>query len=74
MLKAGKLKSCGNASRCIADIVMQENGLPSASIDTKGGFLVGNRAGNLQVTMDMGKPRFDWDKIPLSEKFGYPPY
>jgi diaminopimelate epimerase len=67
--EGGEVESCGNASRCIADIVMDETGLNSATIDTKGGFLVGTRAGKLQVTMDMGKPKFDWDQIPLSEKF-----
>jgi diaminopimelate epimerase len=67
--EGGEVESCGNASRCIADIVMDETGLNSVSIDTKGGFLVGTRAGKLQVTMDMGKPKFDWDQIPLSEKF-----
>jgi diaminopimelate epimerase len=67
--EGGEVESCGNASRCIADIVMDETGLDSVSIDTKGGFLVGTRAGKLQVTIDMGKPKFDWDQIPLSEKF-----
>jgi diaminopimelate epimerase len=67
--EGGEVESCGNASRCIADIVMNEKNADSATIDTKGGFLVGKRAGKLQVTIDMGKPKFDWDQIPLSEKF-----
>jgi diaminopimelate epimerase len=67
--EGGEVESCGNASRCIADIVMDENGSGSATIDTKGGFLVGTRAGKLKVTMDMGKPKFAWDQIPLAEKF-----
>jgi diaminopimelate epimerase len=67
--EGGEVESCGNASRCIADIIMQERGADAATIDTKGGFLVGKRMGTLQVSIDMGAPRFDWDKIPLSEKF-----
>jgi diaminopimelate epimerase len=67
--EGGEVESCGNASRCIADIVMDEKGSSSATIDTKGGFLLGKRAGKLMVTIDNGKPRFDWDQIPLSEKF-----
>jgi diaminopimelate epimerase len=67
--EGGEVESCGNASRCIADIIMDEKGEEAATIDTKGGFLVGRRAGKLQVTIDMGKPKFDWDLIPLSEKF-----
>ena len=67
--EGGEVESCGNASRCIADIVMEERGASSVTIDTKGGFLVGKRAGKLMVTIDQGTPRFDWDQIPLSEKF-----
>jgi diaminopimelate epimerase len=67
--EGGEVESCGNASRCIADIVMDEKGEDSATIYTKGGFLVGRQAGKLQVTIDMGKPKFNWDQIPLSEKF-----
>ena len=67
--EGGEVESCGNASRCIADIVMDERGSNSVTIDTKGGFLVGKRAGALMVTIDQGKPRFDWDQIPLAEKF-----
>jgi diaminopimelate epimerase len=67
--EGGEVESCGNASRCVADLVMTEKGTDKATIDTKGGFLVGTRAGHLMVTIDMGKPRFDWNQIPLSEKF-----
>jgi diaminopimelate epimerase len=67
--EGGEVESCGNASRCIADIVMNEKVATSATIETKGGFLMGQRAGKLMVTIDNGKPRFDWDQIPLSEKF-----
>ena len=67
--EGGEVQSCGNASRCIADIVMTERKSAATTIDTTGGFLVGQRAGHLSVRIDQGKPRFDWDKIPLSEKF-----
>jgi diaminopimelate epimerase len=67
--EGGEVQSCGNASRCIADIMMTERNIAATTIDTKGGLLVGQRAGHLQVRIDQGKPHFDWDKIPLSEKF-----
>jgi diaminopimelate epimerase len=67
--EGGEVQSCGNASRCIADIVMAENGSASATIDTKGGFLTAHQAGKLLVRIDQGKPRFDWKDIPLSEAF-----
>ncbi len=67
--EGGEVESCGNASRCIADIVMTETGRDSATIMTKGGFLAAKKAGDLLVTIDQGKPKFTWDQIPLSEKF-----
>ena len=67
--EGGEVESCGNASRCIADILMTETGQDSATIMTKGGFLAAKKAGDLLVTIDQGKPKFAWDQIPLSEKF-----
>jgi diaminopimelate epimerase len=64
-----EVESCGNASRCIADILFNETGRDTATIDTKGGFLVCTRAPEGQVTVDMGVPRFGWEDIPLAEPF-----
>jgi len=67
--EGGEVQSCGNASRCIADIVMGERKSDSVTIDTVGGFLSAKRAGPMMVTIDQGKPRFGWKEIPLSEAF-----
>lgn len=67
--EGGEVQSCGNASRCIADIVMKERKSDSTTIDTAGGFLSAKRAGPLLVTIDQGAPRFGWKDIPLSEAF-----
>jgi diaminopimelate epimerase len=64
-----EVESCGNASRCIADLIFTEKHKDVATIDTKGGFLTAVKAGNGLVTVDNGAPRFDWHDIPLSEKF-----
>jgi diaminopimelate epimerase len=65
----GQVESCGNASRCIADMLFDEKKTTSATIDTLGGFLVARKAGDKLVTIDNGVPRFDWKDIPLSEPF-----
>ena len=65
----GQVESCGNAARCIADMLFDENKTTSATIDTLGGFLVARKAGDKMVTIDNGVPRFDWKDIPLSEPF-----
>ena len=65
----GEVESCGNASRCIADLLFNETGADSATIDTKGGFLVARKAGDRLVTVDNGVAKFGWQDIPLSEPF-----
>ena len=64
-----EVESCGNASRCIADLLFRETGRPAVTIDTDGGLLRCTRAGDGLVTVDMGVPRFGWNDIPLSEEF-----
>lgn len=64
-----EVESCGNASRCIADLLFDEQKKTRATIDTRGGFLIAEKGGDKLVTVDMGAPRFDWQDIPLSEKF-----
>jgi len=62
----GEVESCGNAARCVARLLMDENGTSKVMLDTAGGPLSCTRAGEL-VTIDMGIPRFEWRQIPLSE-------
>jgi diaminopimelate epimerase len=65
----GQVESCGNASRCVADMLFDEKKTTTATIDTLGGFLAARKAGDRLVTVDNGVPRFDWKDIPLSEPF-----
>jgi diaminopimelate epimerase len=67
--EGGEVPSCGNASRCIADIIFNETGEDTATIDTLGGFLLATKAGDKMVTIDQGVPKFGWAEIPLSEPF-----
>lgn len=63
-----EIGACGNATRCVAAVLAQELGRPGIIIETRAGLLQATVANEL-VTVDMGKPRFDWDQIPLSEEF-----
>jgi diaminopimelate epimerase len=67
--EGGEVESCGNASRCIADMLFAETGRDTVTIDTKGGFLTARKAGEKLVTVDNGAPKFGWREIPLSEEF-----
>ncbi|PZU06174.1 diaminopimelate epimerase [Sphingomonas sp.] len=53
-------ESCGNASRCIAQFLGGES-----RVETAGG-IIELKAEGAGATVDMGAPRFDWDRIPLA--------
>jgi diaminopimelate epimerase len=55
----GEVEACGNAARCVALLVGGES-----RIETKGGIVEG-RANGAGASVDMGRPRFGWDEIPL---------
>jgi diaminopimelate epimerase len=62
----GEVESCGNATRCVARLLMEEKGGNRVVIDTPGGVLACADAGHGEVTVDMGAPRFDWQAIPTA--------
>ena len=62
-----EVESCGNASRCVARVLMEELDRTEVRIATRGGPLTCTDAGGDKITVDMGAPRFDWKDIPLSE-------
>jgi len=62
--------TCGNGTRCIADIVFGETGKTTLTFETKAGLVnCWKGAAPLTSTVDMGAPRFDWREIPLAEEF-----
>ncbi|MBV9989843.1 MAG: diaminopimelate epimerase [Alphaproteobacteria bacterium] len=64
----GEVESCGNATRCVARLLMEEKDSDRVTIDTPGGKLVCTDAGRGEVTVDMGAPRFAWEQIPLAKE------
>jgi diaminopimelate epimerase len=60
--------SCGNASRCIADVLMEERGLASVRLMTGAGMVICSRAPGGLVTVDMGAPRLAWNEVPLAKE------
>ena len=61
----GEVESCGNATRCVARLLMEETDRDRVVIDTPGGALVCTDAGSSDITVDMGVPKFGWQDIPL---------
>ena len=62
------VETCGNALRCVGWMLMSADGSDRVVIDTASGPAVATRAGDHQVTVDMGAPRLDWTQVPLSEE------
>jgi diaminopimelate epimerase len=62
--------ACGNGMRCVAELLFNETGKSALTLETTAGLLScwkGDRP--LISTVDMGKPRFAWNEIPLAKKF-----
>ncbi len=62
-----EVNACGNATRCVGWLLMQEKSSKSVTIETKAGLLTAYEAGAQNVRVNMGQPRLDWQQIPLSE-------
>jgi diaminopimelate epimerase len=65
---SSEASSCGNATRCVAWLLMQESGKDSATIETRAGIMHAKKADNGNICVDMGAPKFDWQDIPLSKE------
>ena len=65
----GEVDACGNATRCIATLLVPETRRPQVTIETNAALLGALVNADMSVTVDMGTPNFDWQNIPLSEEF-----
>ena len=63
----GEVESCGNATRCVAKVLMDERGLSRVKLESRGGMLICSDAGKGLVTVDLGVPKLEWNEIPLTE-------
>ena len=57
--------ACGNGMRCVAALVSAETGKAMLEFETTAGLIPCWRADGGLFTVDMGRPRFRWDEIPL---------
>jgi len=65
--KGFEVDACGNATRCIAWLYMRDTHTDSMVLETNAGLLLCADEGDMQVAVDMGEPKLDWDQIPLTE-------
>ena len=63
-----EVSACGNGVRCIAYLIYQEKKDKSIAIKTNERVLFAEIVGEKNVKINMGKPKFSWNEIPLSQK------
>ena len=58
--------ACGNATRCVARLLMDERGVAALDLRTGRGLLRAEEAGDGLVQVNMGPPELTWDRVPLA--------
>jgi len=62
----GIVESCGNGSRCVARLLLDESGKEKVTLETLAGPIIATRTGNGLISIDMGPAREAWNEIPLA--------
>lgn len=62
-------QACGNGMRCVVRRMFDATGADKQAYETKAGLINCTRNADGTYTIDMGKPRFGWQEIPLAEEF-----
>jgi diaminopimelate epimerase len=68
----GEAGACGNATRCVASVVMDERNTDHVTVQTIAGLLESQKTGTggnglPVISVDMGPARLDWREIPVRE-------
>ncbi len=62
-------QACGNGMRCVVQALAAETGIRRFTFETVAGILNAEEHPDGSISVDMGRPRFDWREIPLAEEF-----
>ena len=63
-----EVEACGNATRCVAWLLMEERQRDEIVLETLAGLIPCKRTGPLEVSCVMGRVTMDWRHIPLAEE------
>jgi len=66
-----EVSACGNGARCIAYLLGKDLNTKKIRLKTNNRLLDATIIGDFNVELAMGKPIFEWDKIPLSNKIDH---
>ncbi|OJF89821.1 diaminopimelate epimerase [Pararhizobium antarcticum] len=64
-----KAQACGNGTRCVVQALAAETGRKAFTFQTVAGILNAREQEDGTISVDMGKPVFEWNRIPLAEEF-----
>ena len=64
-----RAQACGNGMRCVVQALAAESGQRQFVFETIAGIVSGEEHADGLISVDMGKPRFEWQDIPLAEEF-----
>lgn len=64
---ASEVEACGNATRCVADLLMKDLDKDAVTVETVAGYLECSSEDDGRITVDMGVPKLGWQDIPLSK-------
>ncbi len=65
---AREVEACGNATRCVAWLLLQEHGVNEVVLETLAGLIECHRSGDLRVSCTMGRISTRWQDVPLREE------
>ena len=63
----GEIDACGNGSRCVANFLMKETKREKINLTTRERTIACEKIDDVRVSVNMGKPKFKWNEIPLTE-------
>ena len=66
-----EISACGNGSRCIAYLLSKDTNTQKVKLKTNNRLLNAKIVGDFNVELEMGKPIFDWNEIPLTNKLDH---
>ena len=62
-------QACGNGMRCVVQALAAETGTSRFTFETVAGILNAEEHADGSISVDMGRPRFGWQDVPLAEEF-----
>lgn len=64
----GEVAACGNATRCVAWLLMREKRSERVLVETEAGFLSAQLIGKERVSVNLGYPGLGWEDVPLARE------